>query len=807
MLKKQASINLTEYLSIVKPTYIYYKLTPTTNSRNHKTDKFENMINKLYMDMSKRIDKQKKSFIVNTDAKMSYYIYIEKGGEVGFYFIIPEFFKSQFKDKISNSWNGVAITEVDNGEVPQFSDNCTKYALTYTKEDGLSLETNKSDNHLIDANINILDVLEEGDKVGIFYNFQPMGWYQQKTFSTKYHETMNKLDKLKPVDKNKGDMRYVLKSIVKVVYSIIDGIMNPGGRKQSTSEFSSAEMALLRMMGKTYCETSSSTKRKESSKVVKTQILVLSESKDDKREKANAESLTNSFSVISGDNSLGIKKIKNHKFNMENFNIVDTKKTSITSDLEISNFIALPSKDKLKEKHIDCISITEKTVPEELREGDIFIGNAPIKGDTMEAYISDDDQIGNLPIVIEGGQNAGKSTLSENMVVMANRAKKKEANVVFDFIKECELSENMSRNIPKEDQIILDLTTLEGLQGFGFNEVEYTDIMSDIELMKIANKQTQQIVNLVDAINDCGDPLSPRMRRFLSAACFLAFVHPNQALSNIIEILEDYTVRYKYIENIPESVKEFMKSKVRTLQELDDKGKDGNIKGTNGSKIEHILDRISLLRDDFMLETMFDKPIKDNLNFTKAINEGKTILIKMPESEYSTQYVKNVIVTFFMSKVWLASQLRKVDKDSTRVNVLIDEVFQAPTCMKLLSRVLPQCRKFKLRMILSIHYINQVKEIAEPLKAAGCSFMLLQGTEKANFKALENEFENLGYDMETLLNLKQYQSLNLIKIKNGYAAFVTQMPKPVKNKVELENIIEVDFTNKEESKLNMQKAK
>lgn len=799
-MSKQKSIKFSDYFKIVNPEYVYYKLTPTTFTRNHKTDKFEDMINKLYMDTNKRFERHNKSLIVNTDAKISYYIYMEKGGEVNFYFIIPEFYKNQFKDKISNNWNGVAVNEVSKSEVPAFSDKCTKYALSCTKEDGLSLETNKADNHLIDANINILDVLEEGDKVGIFYNFQPMGWYQQKTFKGKYNETLAKLDKMKPVDKNKWDVKYMIKSMFQVLYQIIDGVMSPvSSRNNTNSEFSSTELALLRVLGKTYSEISSSTKKKESCNVVKTQIVVMSESKDVKRQKNNAEALCNSFSVISGDNSLKPKKMKNSKFDtkeMEKFNVSETKNTNIMSDLEISNHISLPSKDKLREKNIECIAIVEKVVPQELREGDIFIGNAPIKGEEQSAHISDDDQIGNLPLVIEAPQNAGKSTLLENIAVMANGAKKKESNVVFDFIKECELSENMCRNIPAKDVIILDLTTLEGLQGLGFNEVEYEENMNGLSLMKIANKQTQQILNLVDAINDCGDPLSPRMRRFLSAACFLAFIHPNQALSNIIDILEDYTVRYEYLNDIPESVQHFMKSKVTTLKELDDKDSKGCVKGTNGSKIEHILDRISLLRDDFMLETMFNKPISENLNLKNAINEGKTILIRMPESEYSTEYVKNVIVTFFMSKVWLASQLRKVDKDSTRVNVIIDEVFQAPTCMKMLKRVLPQCRKFKLRMILSVHYINQVKEIAEPLKAAGCSFMLLQGTEKANFKALENEFNNLGYDMETLLNLKQYQSLNLIKIKNGYAAFVTQLPAPVSNKIELQNVIEVDF-NKE----------
>lgn len=795
-MKKLKTMKMSDYIMYTRPEYVYYKLTPTTNTRNHNTDKFETMINKLYIDTSKRFEKHNKQLIINTNAKISYYIYIEKGGEVGFYFIIPEYYKSQFKDKISNNWNGVAMNEVNKKEVPKFSDSCTKYALVYSKEDGLSLETNKANNYLIDANLNVLDVLEEGDKVGIFYNFQPINWYQQKTFNNKYHETMDKLDKMKPVDKDKSSIAYILKTMFKTLYSVVDGMMSFGS-KNNNSEFTNTEMALLRILGKTYCEISSSTKKKESANVVKTQIVVFSESDNNRRQKINCEAMCNSFSTISGDNTLISKKIKNKKtFNMESFNVCETKHTNLMSDLEVSNHIALPSKDTLRDKEIECIAITEKIVPEELREGDIFIGDAPVRGKSMEAYVSDDEQIGNLALVVVGPQNSGKSTLTENICVMANRAKKKEANVIFDFVKECELSENISRNIPIEDQIILDLTTMEGIQGFGFNEVEYDDNMSGLEIMKIANKQTQQVISLIDAINDCGDPLSPRMRRFLSAACFLAFINPGQSLSNIIAILEDYTVRHEYLKNIPKNVEVFMKSKVITLKELDDRDSKGCIKGTNYNLIDKIIDRIGLLREDFMLETMFNKPISDNLNFKDAINEGKTIFIKMPESEYSTEYVKNVIVTFFMSKVWLASQIRKVDKNSTRVNVIIDEIFQAPTCMKMLKRILPQSRKFKLRMVLSIHYINQVKEIYEALKASGASFMLLQGTEKANFKALESEFNNLGYDVDTLLNMKQHQSLNLIKIKNGYAAFVTQMPKPVGNKVELENVIQVDFNKK-----------
>ncbi|MGL5191646.1 MAG: hypothetical protein ACRC7S_18550 [Cetobacterium sp.] len=796
MSKKIQVMKITDYFKIVNPEYIYLKITPTTNTRNHKTDKFENIINKLYKDISKRIEKYDKTLMYQCKVKISYYVFIEKGGEIGFYFVIPEPYRNQFKDKINSTWNGVAINEVDKSEVPQFEDNCSKFIIGYTREDGLSLNVNKSSNYLIDSNMNMIDIMEDGDKIGIFYNFQPTSWYEQRVFGNKYKETMGKLKDLKPVDKDKGTAEYYVKSIFKTIFSIVNGVFSGlnlnGDSKSKEDNFSQTELILLKMMGKTYDKTSESTVKKGNSKVVKTQAVILSQSENKKREKINVETMLNSFNnAVGEDNRLKITKMKTKGFDMERYSIADDKKTMFNSDLEISNFIALPSKDTLNEKGISCINIKENPVPEELRQGIVKLGKSPYRGEKHDAFISNDVQLGNLPIGMIGQQGSGKTTAMENMAVDTHKAK--ESNVIIDIIKECELSDNIARNIPKEDTIIIDLSTPEGIQGFGYNEVQYDEDMQPMERMKIANKVTQQVVNLVDAINDCGDPLSPRMRRFLNSACFLTFIYPNQALSNVIEVLEDFRVREEYISNIPEDMKSYMKSKLNALYELDERDKKGYITGTSTSKIEGILDRVNLLREDFMLELMFDKSTENNIDFVKAIDEGKTILIKVPESEFGTKYSKNVLVTFFLSKVWLASQLRKVDKDSTKVNVFIDEIFQSPQSMKLCKTILPQSRKFKVRMILSFHYFKQIKEMEEALKAAGCSFMLLQGTEKENFEDLKKEFTNLGYDVDSLLNLKRYHSLNLIKVNNGYSAFITELPKPVKNKIELQNVIEVDF--------------
>ena len=59
--------------------------------------------------------------------------------------------------------------------------------------------------------------------------------------------------------------------------------------------------------------------------------------------------------------------------------------------------------------------------------------------------------------------------------------------------------------------------------------------------------------------------------------------------------------------------------------------------------------------------------------------------------------------------------------------------------------------------------------------------MLISGVDKKAFEALEEEFNVHGYCLDDLLNLKQYHSLNLIKSKDGYEAFITQLPPELKN--------------------------
>ena len=73
------------------------------------------------------------------------------------------------------------------------------------------------------------------------------------------------------------------------------------------------------------------------------------------------------------------------------------------------------------------------------------------------------------------------------------------------------------------------------------------------------------------------------------------------------------------------------------------------------------------------------------------MNQGKVVLIQMADGDFPTRMQKNILVTYWITKIWLASQLRGMDqKKPNRVNMLVDEIFQAPTALSILEYILVQ---------------------------------------------------------------------------------------------------------------------
>jgi hypothetical protein len=776
-------MKLSEYVKLIRPEYVYLKLTPNNSIRNNSTHKLAKAIASIYRNAFQTIKKEEakavkvlgKEFLLGTkysfeaNSKVSFFVYIEKK-KVEFYFIIPKHHLSIIKEKISDVWTNITVKEVD--ALPQFADGATRYQMTYTKEDALSLAIDRRNNDLLQSKLNIVDVMEEGDKAGVFYNFMPTS---QFSWRSTYENTLHKVKKGLPTDRNKLGVSYALKMAVGLISSIVDDIgeVIGGENKRNHTEHTLGmlEQTLDRLNGGK--KVNESTRKKATASILNTQIAILSESQDKLRQRNNARSLAQSFDTVADDNKLTAKPLK--QFNYTDNNIkADINKTG---DEEAQNFLSLAGRDILeKYNFIDKVDTQETQVPDDLQKGVFRIGTSTFRGHKQEAYLSTDREYKQLTLVLIGPTRAGKSTLIGNM--SHDAIKNGECVILFDYIKNCELSEEVAALFPQDKVLNIECSDFNNLQGLGFNEVGFS--MDPFVQYDNAKRQTTQLLTLVNAINTSDTHFSPKMERYLTSASLVAFINGG-SIRDVFQVLMNVEERHKFIAAVPQAQLENMSEYLLSLQELDDKDADGNIKGTKLSLIVGIIDRLNKLKANTYMELMLKRSTKGNINLVEEMQKNQLICIRMPEHMFPTDGERDIYTTYWISKVWLALQERgrliKNRDDQRKVNLIIDELYQVENTEKFLTDKLSRLAKFGMKPIISAHYLNQIKHIREELRSANASYMLISGCDKKNYDELKSEL--YPFIEEDLLRLPRYHSLNLIKSKDGYGRFITKLPKPV----------------------------
>lgn len=760
------SVKLSDYYKIIKPKYCYIKITTHKSVRNYNTTNIAKVVANTYKSLDRYIRREEKKLIIETSFKISYVVDIFKE-EVNFYFIVPEYYLNQLLSKIKEIWGKATIDLVEN--IPCLSPKCSLYSLSYSKDDVLSLDIDKKSNEPLNQILVVMDNMVDDDRVTLIYNFTPIN----VDWESRVERTMERIRSDKSIDRiNLSSNKYILKLICGIIASTLNVALN------IIDEFLGVKhKAHGSTVQKAERQLSQQTNKKKSATIIKTQIAVVSTSNERSRQEKNAISVCNAFNSVDGDNTLVYRKEKlgNRSLGFENtsYNIP----SNLCSVDEIKNFIQIPGRELVEEHRIEYIKTQETVVPTELREGKKCLGTTTYKGNHQKAYIEDDYNMGNLPLVPIGAQGAGKTTLMANYC--HDSIQNGEGVVVIDFIKNCELSKAIEEVVPRDKIVVVDLGDEKSIQGIGYNEIIIESNLTTFQKLKLANMQSQQIMNFIDSIS-IGDPLSSRMRRPLNAAATLVFVQGYNSIKNVVECLENYKKRADYIKSLPKEFYEQLEDEISTLEELDEKDKSGAVVGTKSSKIEHILDRIGMIREDFLLKYMYNKNLAENINLVDCMQQGKVVLIKMREDDFPTKMAKNILVTYWISKVWLASQLRgRLSEKPLRCNVVVDEVFQAPTTMKTLEYILPQSRKFGSKFVFSTQYLRQLDSIADVLEASGSSYMLLKGALEDDFNHLKNKIK--GYDYEDLRDMEQYSSLNLIYYSKGYSSFITKLPPPIKS--------------------------
>lgn len=783
-------IKFSDAVRIMKPDYIYLRLMPSNSIRNNNTHKLARSIAALYKGVTESFRKEEekalrilgRQFVIPTKisyevpGKVAYFLYIEKR-KVEFYFILPKQYMGLLKEKIGDVWTGVTMEEVS--ELPEFSSRASAYSLTYSKEDALSLATDRRNNDLLGSSLNLVDVMEEGDRAGVFFNFMPT---TQFTWRATYRHTLDKVRRGLPVDRNKAGGGYLLRMALTFVFGFANalGEVVSGPKKPSTSD--ALESLLVRING-TH-KISRSTENKAGAAILNTQIVVMSESPDTSRERNNARSLAQSFDTITEDNTLMPRLMLKHRIKPTDFSLRGAA-TNKMGDEECSNFLALAGREILERfDFIQKVETQETEVPADLQSGLIRIGTNRYRGKEQPAYLSNDPEYKNLTLVLIGPTRAGKSTLIGNMSRDAITAG--ECVVIFDYIKNCELSAEVAALFPAKQTLTIDCGDISHLQGLGYNEVGSS--ADPFIQYDNAKKQTTQLMTLINSINADDTRLSAKMERYLTSAALVVFISGG-SVRDVFGVLQEHEVRHVFLDKVPASQLEHLSEYIASLKELDEY-KDAKVKeqgitisypqliGTKEHLITGVIDRLNKLKANTYMEMMLKKSTAGNIDLCQELQRNQLITIRMPETMFSTDAERDVYTTYWITKLWLALQIRGQqvpDRNQlTKVNIVFDELYQVQNTERFLTDKLSRLAKFAAKPIISCHYLNQIKNIRDELRSANASYMMISGCDKKNFNELKDEL--YPYEVEDLLKLPRYHSLNLIKNKDGYARFITKLP-------------------------------
>lgn len=753
------SMKISRYFEIKKPIYTALKIIPYSSTRNYNSDSIAKMVANMYKGITKSIRKIEKKYVVETAIKCSYIVDISLL-DVCFYFLVPIQYKKLAYERITSTWPQATV---EDAHIPKiYGDNVTTYQLKYKNLDAFSLACDKRTNTTLENNLNVLDIMEQDDRVMICYNFIPCSQYNWRATCKNAHKEYLSNNPISKSVTSGSIAIYLINGFLSIVESILNGL---GSNIKEGSALDQAR-ALLDLRRK---EISDLSMKKYNSTVLETQIAVISTSNNKDRSVNNAISVCQGYRALDADNELIYSKARTPDLLETKYKQIEPIKTSVD---ECREFIQLPGRELLESHKINHTRVLESKVPEELQQGYIKIGKSTYKGNTVQTYFSQDKEIANLPVILLGPMGAGKTF--QNLQYAKDVIAANEGLIVIDYIKNCDLANQIEKITPKDKLIVLDLSTEATLQAFAYNEYKLQGV-TPFERIESANLHQQQVTALIDAVY-VGEPLSGQMRKFFTSAADIVLCNDNMSLKDVIRCLENHEVRHQFINKISKDYMPYLEDQIETLRQLDDKDKEGNVVGTKYSKIEHILDRVNSLREDIRMRFMFNKPATDNLDFAKAMDKGKVILIKMPADKFRSEHVRNVLVTFFISKIWLSCNIRGAEKERPlRYHLLLDEIFQAPTAYRPLSNILRECRKFQLRLVFTAHQLEDLKELNSGLKSAGASYILMQKTDKANFKYLEQEFSQKGFTVDDLLNLKRYHALNLICYSDGYAAYESDL--------------------------------
>ena len=773
----------------VEEEMITYKITPDYNVSNSNNDVVTQALASTYETPLYRLNLMKKEYKL---LRQAHFDIVLSHKEASFYITINKVFANLIKSKMETVWKGCAIQEVDIKAIGDFDIEKSEVSELVLKDYNFkSISTNKGDLYPLTNMLGITRDLLKDEKIRVHMAMQPMKRIDWVAIAKdEYKEFQNG----RIVDRQVSDKEKVFIAAFQGLEVILNlwielkmlffesilGIFMPEEKEEKqqiaiTIDSLESIKEDNRLKGLT-----TETHYKMSSEALNVKMNIISQSDSKERRKINMLSVSNSYKDLKGDNEIVVRQLDRKRQKKDFANIVNLCitpiKKNVFSDKEAAKLIQLPQKTLQEQYKITRIDTREVEIVEELRKGGIRLGVAEEKGQDIPVFHPTDKNSQGCTWIIAAGQGGGKTTLGKN--IMYDSYKMGNANIVIEYLQDCQISRDLEKVIPPEDRIVINADDMESLPPLAYPEASkrITENTDKWERLKVANLLAHQVEYLINTVSDekSGD-LTVRMTRFLFSAAMAVFIHPDTTVSDVFGCLRDYNKRQGWV-NLARKSGLFEKDDeiFYDLRELD-KEEKGKAVGTRDDLIAGILNRIAALTKDITLKEMLRKPISYKHDFIKYIEEGKTILIKIPEKDnLKSPSVRDTIATYWFTRIWLCLQMREQGSHNRMTKILFDEIENTPTLTEFISHHIHEFRRHQLGAIFTVHYMEQFKKLLTPIMNVGMSIQLLAGTSEHAFKMFSNLMQ--PFTLEDGLNLKQFQALNIINYGNQYARFIGWLP-------------------------------
>ena len=769
---------------MLKRDYATFKLIPDTTLKNNNNVMLAQAMASCFQEPLNRMTK--KGLLEPT--KFYFDIELTKN-QTSFYLTIPQNLEDIVINKAKTIWDKANIHEENLAS--NIKEETTELAELVLKDFNFkSLSTDKGDLYPLTNIMAITKVLNDEETIRISVCFEPL---KRTNWISKSHDEFKQFKRGKRVDREINKTEQLIKLGVKsaetllnyyteyqmLIFEAVLGTVIPDNdeeKKQIININLNNEGATLNKAE----GVSSQTTYKRSAEAFMTRILILSDSKDKQRRKSAILMVSNAFKDLSGDNEL-IMRFCDHKYVKEilkrNF---DGSNECILCDREVAKLIQLPQVTLQTLYNIENIDTREVELPTETLTGKIRVADVRLnsKNKTVTTYFSEDVKKVSFTNVVIGPEGCGKTTQIKRIAKECSW--NGYSNILIDFVEDNKLAKEVMEGIDHEKTIILRIGDKGFIPALAYNEVSklITEDLDDWMKIHYASMIAEQVEYLVNSITSTvTGELSDAMVRLLNAACRIVFVKPNSTIGDVFDVLLRHDKRLKaveYAKNIYDKDSNLF-YELDSINEYDKTGKKiTGTKMTNRS-LEGVLSRFTQLTKVPFLEAMLKAKIDTEQDLNKWIQEGKSVFIMVPQNLFPNPKTRDIITTYFITRIWLAAQIREDNSNARLCNLIFDEVHQMPNTASFIAQHVNEFRRHRLGLTISCHYLAQFRELEEAMLSKRTNYLIIQGTQKDNVKKLAEEIA--PFTLEDLTKLKQHEAICSINYPSGRYNFIGSLPK------------------------------